>query len=136
MTAQAQQSLTNWAGNYTYSSPLSTATSSGGARLVRSHDRLRVLGTRHCFNTIADGRDGFLSLGEMAIASRSTPGADGDGPGGMRYGRSAGLEEKGLALHNLASLPHISVAGACARGLTAPARRTATSRRRWRGWSS
>src|SRR5260221_14179981 len=33
---------------------------------------------------------------------------------GITYGKlSPYLHEKGLALHNLASLPHISVAGAC-----------------------
>ena len=37
--------------------------------------------------------------------------------GGVRYGDLARpLHEAGLALHNLASLPHISVAGACATG--------------------
>jgi xylitol oxidase len=74
-----------------------------------------VLGTRHCFNTIADSTDGFLSLGELgevvsldAAARTVTVGA------GMRYGQLCPyLDAKGFALHNLASLPHISIAGAC-----------------------
>ena len=37
--------------------------------------------------------------------------------GGTRYGElAAALEAQGWALHNLGSLPHISVAGACATG--------------------
>src|SRR6188768_1725318 len=58
--------LTNWAGNHTYSSPLSTATSVPQVQdFVRSHDRLRVLGTRHCFNSIADSTAHLLSVRDM-----------------------------------------------------------------------
>ena len=82
---------------------------------VRKQSKLKVLGTRHCFNTIADSAHGFLSLGELgevvaldAAARTVTVGA------GMRYGQLCPyLHEKGFALHNLASLPHISIAGAC-----------------------
>jgi xylitol oxidase len=76
---------------------------------------LRVLGSRHSFNDIADA-DELLVLddlpGEVAVdraaATVSVPAA-------MRYGELAGrLRADGLALANLASLPHISVGGAVA----------------------
>ncbi|HEU5404147.1 MAG TPA: D-arabinono-1,4-lactone oxidase, partial [Terriglobales bacterium] len=79
------------------------------------HDKFKVLGTRHCFNRIADSRDEFLSVRPMsnvveidAKAHTVTVSA------GASYGQlSPYLESNGFALHNLASLPHISVAGAC-----------------------
>jgi len=118
LTAWAQgQRLTNWAGNLEYgTSKLHTARSLDDVReFVRKQSKLKVLGTRHCFNTIADSAHGFLSLGELgevvaldSAARTVTVGA------GMRYGQLCPyLHEKGFALHNLASLPHISIAGAC-----------------------
>src|SRR6478609_6943277 len=119
MTAQSQQSLTNWAGNLTYGSPLSTVTSVPQVRdFVRSHDRLRVLGTRHCFNSIADSTAHLLSVRDMnRVVSIDAATRTVTLEAGMSYGQLCpGLDEKGFALHNLASLPHISVAGACATG--------------------
>jgi xylitol oxidase len=113
----AKQKLFNWAGNLFYSTDrLHEAASSGQVRsLVRSQDKLKVLGTRHCFNSIADSRDNLLSLKPMhevvaldAVARTVTVDA------GMTYGQLCPyLDSKGFALHNLASLPHISIAGAC-----------------------
>jgi len=110
------EKLKNSAGNIDYSTEnLHRAKSVNDAKVyVRKTDKLKVLGTRHCFNTIADSKDGFLSLTELpdapvidAAARTVTIDAN------MTYGRLAPwLEEKGYALHNLASLPHISVAGA------------------------
>jgi xylitol oxidase len=110
--------LTNWAGNYRYSTDnLVTLDSVEQVRsYLRDHDSMRVLGTRHCFNGIADSPHALLSLKSMdrvasldARASRVTVEA------GVTYGRLGPyLHERGFALHNLASLPHISVAGACA----------------------
>src|ERR1700755_173108 len=109
--------LTNWAGNYRYStsSLLQPASIEEARTLVKRYNKLKVLGTRHCFNNIADSKDHFLSLRPMneviAIdpASRTVAVA-----GGITYGQLCPyLDSKGFALHNLASLPHISVAGAC-----------------------
>jgi len=112
--------LTNWAGNVVYSTQsLHAAKSLAETReYVKRMEKLKVLGTRHCFNTIADSKDAFLSLTEMhdepaldAAARTVTVDAN------MTYGKLAPwLEQKGYALHNLASLPHISVAGACSTG--------------------
>ena len=113
----AQQRLTNWAGNLTYGTDrLFEADSVSRAQeILRAHDKIRVLGTRHCFNSIADSRDNLLSLKPMhdvveidAAARTVTVDA------GITYSQLCPyLDSKGFALHNLASLPHISVAGAC-----------------------
>jgi FAD/FMN-containing dehydrogenases len=113
----AQEELANWARNLTYStSRLHEATSVEQVRsFVRSQENLKVLGTRHCFNRIADSRHNLLSLKALndvvaldAAARTVTVG------GGITYGQLCPyLESKGFALHNLASLPHISVVGAC-----------------------
>ena len=111
--AQSQE-ITNWAGNITYSTTaLHKAISLDEIRdWVRKQPRFKVLGTRHCFNDIADSRDEFLSLASLnrAVAlnkAASTVTAE----AGMRYGELAVfLNDNGYALHNLASLPHISIA--------------------------
>jgi alditol oxidase len=110
--------LTNWAGNLAYSTDrLHSARSVQDVQdFVRKHDRLKVLGTRHCFNSIADSTDDLLSLREMnqVVALDAAPRTV-TIEAGMSYGQLCPyLDQKGFALHNLASLPHISVAGACA----------------------
>jgi alditol oxidase len=112
----AKASLTNWAGNIVYSTDhLHEASTLYEIRsYLRSEDKLKVLGTRHCFNSIADSRYNLISLKPMQemtldAASRTVT----VGPG-VKYGQLGPyLDTKGFALHNLASLPHISVAGAC-----------------------
>jgi xylitol oxidase len=82
---------------------------------LRQQERLKVLGTRHCFSSIADSRHNLLSLKQMKqivaldAGSRSVTVQ----PGVTYSDLALRLESKGFALHNLASLPHISVAGAC-----------------------
>ena len=75
-----------------------------------------MLGTRHCFNGIADSTADLLSLREMnRVVSLDPAGRTVTIQAGMSYGQLCPyLHEQGFALHNLASLPHISVAGACA----------------------
>jgi xylitol oxidase len=115
--AASGQRLTNWSGNLTYATDsLSYPRSADDVvRLVKQHDRLRALGTRHCFNTIADSPDHLLSLKDMNHVIAIDPQARTvTVEGGINYGQLCPrLQEKGFALHNLASLPHISVAGAC-----------------------
>jgi xylitol oxidase len=83
---------------------------------VAGHPRFKVLGTRHCFNAIADSTDQLLSLREMARVVALDPVARTvTVEAGMSYGQLCPqLDADGFALHNLASLPHISIAGACA----------------------
>jgi len=115
--------VANWAGNHRY----------GAARLHRpkSLEQLRevvsgassvhVLGSRHSFNGIADAED-LISL-EVLHTEEALPAGvlvDPDARtvsfgAGLKYGELVErLDDEGLALHNLASLPHISVAGAVA----------------------
>src|SRR6185369_14154463 len=113
----AKQKLSNWAGNLFYSTDrVQEAGSVEQIRSVlRSVEKVKVLGTRHCFNSIADSRHNLLSLKpmhEVVAIDRGAHTVTVDA--GITYGQLCPyLESKGFALHNLASLPHISVAGAC-----------------------
>lgn len=110
--------LTNWAGNYRYSTQrLARATSVQDVQaFVQQHSRLKVLGTRHCFNGIADSTDHLLSVRDMArIIALDQTTRSVTVEAGISYGQLCpDLDRQGFALHNLASLPHISIAGACA----------------------
>lgn len=114
----AGEKLKNWAGNLTYSTDrLTTAKSLDQAKaFVKQHAKFKVLGTRHCFNTIADTSTELLSLKDMhEVISLDAKARKVTIQAGMNYGQlSPYLHSKGFAVHNLASLPHISVAGACA----------------------
>jgi alditol oxidase len=109
--------LRNWAGNLEYSTDrLYSANSLEQVRArVRKQSRLKVLGTRHCFNNIADSTHNLLSLKSMDEVVALDPEARTvTVDAGMTYGQLCPyLHGKGFALHNLASLPHISIAGAC-----------------------
>ncbi|WP_349426093.1 D-arabinono-1,4-lactone oxidase [Microbacterium sp. LWS13-1.2] len=110
----------NWASNVVYGAASVVAPGSLGelADVLGSAGRVKALGSRHCFNTIAD-TDGVHIVSsalpaEMSIDSgRRVVRAS----AGMRYGDVApALHREGWALANLASLPHISLAGAVATG--------------------
>jgi xylitol oxidase len=109
--------LKNWAGNLEYGTDnLYSARSLEQVReFVKKQSKLKVLGTRHCFNDIADSTQSFLSLRSMDKVVALDPEAHTvTVDAGMSYGQLCPyLHEKGFALHNLASLPHISIAGAC-----------------------
>ena len=93
---------TNWSGNLRYGTDRVFApdTMPEAEEIVRSTPRIKALGSRHCFNTIAE-----IDASAMTV----TVGA------GIAYGELAPvLDRAGFALHNLASLPHITVAGAIA----------------------
>jgi len=107
----------NWAGNYMYRAEEMhrPTTIEQVQEIVANASSVHVLGSRHSFNDIADSSE-LISLEnlptdvvvnyEAQTVSLS---------GGVKYGNLAkALNGEGLALHNLASLPHISVAGAVA----------------------
>jgi xylitol oxidase len=114
----AMTRLTNWAGNITFDARRlhRPATLDELRDVVAGTDRLRVLGSGHSFNRITDTAGDLVSLRDLPPtididADRRTVTVG----GGLRYGDIvARLHEQGWALHNLASLPHISVAGAVA----------------------
>jgi alditol oxidase len=108
----------NWAGNVTYSTrrvlrPRSVAEAQ---ELIAAAETVRPLGTRHSFSLVADSAGALLStehLNRVVEIGDETVTVE----AGIRYGDlSSALESHGLALPNLASLPHISVGGAIATG--------------------
>jgi xylitol oxidase len=115
--AWASEKLTNWAGNLAYTTDrlYSARTPEDVQGFVKEHSKLKVLGTRHCFNDIADSSSEFLSLKTQDKVLALDPKAHTvTVEAGITYGQLCPyLDKQGFALHNLASLPHISVAGAC-----------------------
>lgn len=116
----SREAITNWAGNVTFSAERLVRPRSVDElrRLVGSEARIGVLGTGHSFNRIADTPGTMLSLADLPRAvdidreARTVRVA-----GGLSYAELArALQGSDLALENMASLPHISLAGACATG--------------------
>jgi alditol oxidase len=109
---------TNWAGNYTYSAARWHQPDSLPELqdLVARTPKLRVVGTRHSFNALADTSADALSLERLPSEIALDPASQTvTVSGAVRYGDlGRALHAAGYAVHNLASLPHISVAGACA----------------------
>jgi xylitol oxidase len=116
--AAAPTRRTNWAGNHTYLAGrlLEPESLDELQESIRASPRLRLLGSRHSFNDIADTPDDQISLRRMPrIFELDQTAGTVTVDGGVRYGELCGpLDAAGFALNNLASLPHISVAGACA----------------------
>ncbi len=112
--------MQNWAGNHTYAARSIARPQSLDElqELVRAGLSLRPLGSRHSFNDLADTDGELISLEAMPASvvvdeARRAVRVE----GGLRYGDLvATLDAAGVALANLASLPHISVAGGCATG--------------------
>jgi alditol oxidase len=115
---QSAARLKNWAGNLEYSSgnvvyPESVEQAQA---FVKKADKIRALGSQHCFNKIADSPHQLISTKNLnkVIALDEAKKTVTVEPG-IRYGTLGEyLQGKGHALHNLASLPHISVAGSVA----------------------
>ncbi|UDY24956.1 D-arabinono-1,4-lactone oxidase [Nocardioides sp. Kera G14] len=107
-----------WAGSHDYLARevLSPTTVDEVAEIVAREPQVRALGSRHSFTDVADSAGVLVSLAALDTA----PELVGDTvrvPGGMLYGDLAlWLHERGRALASMASLPHISVAGAVATG--------------------
>ena len=106
---------TNWSGNYSYAARTlhRPSTVEQVQEIVASARALRVLGSRHSFTGIADSAE-LLSIDGLPREVVVDPAARTVSfTAGLRYGELATiLRAEGMALANLASLPHISVAGA------------------------
>ena len=110
--------LTNWAGNVTFGAKRvhRPSTVDEVRAIVAAATQVRVLGSGHSFNRMADTGGDLISLADLPrtveiAPDRRTVRID----GGIRYGELVGrLATEGLTVHNMASLPHISVAGAVA----------------------
>jgi alditol oxidase len=107
----------NWAGTHTYRAARihRPSTVQEVRELVAAAPRVRVLGSRHSFSDIADS-DELIALDGLPADVIVDRGAQTVSCGAaVRYGELVeALRAEGLALHNLASLPHISVGGAIA----------------------
>ncbi|MGV9401493.1 FAD-binding protein [Streptomyces sp. NPDC003667] len=120
--SQTARTVTNWARNITYEAKEfhRPGTQDALRSLVAGSAGVRVLGSGHSFNRIAEpGRDGVLvSLaGLPPVVDVDTAARTVRVSGGVRYAELARtVHAHGLALPNMASLPHISVAGSVATG--------------------
>jgi xylitol oxidase len=118
--AEDRPAGTNWADSHTYvSAGVERPADAGEVReLIQRGGKVRALGSRHSFNDLADTTGHLVSLerfetdlviDEEARTASFAP--------GLRYGDlAAQLNSRGWAFHNLASLPHISIAGAVMTG--------------------
>jgi xylitol oxidase len=112
------ESRRNWAGNQDYGAarihyPESVAEV---RRIVGGAAKVRALGARHSFSAIAATLGDLLALDQLdRVLEIDTERRTATVEAGIRYAAlGPALESAGLALPNLASLPHIAVAGACA----------------------
>jgi xylitol oxidase len=107
----------NWAGNYTYGAEKLHRPSSieQAQEIIANAPGMRVLGSRHSFNDIADSSE-LITLEALptdVVVDHATNTVSFNAA--LKYGELVEtLSAEGVALHNLASLPHISVAGAVA----------------------
>jgi xylitol oxidase len=110
--------LTNWAGNLTFRArDVHRPASLDELRaLVAGCDTVRALGSGHSFSDIADTHGALIAVSDLPDAVElDTAAGVVKVAAGVRYadlGRR--LNARGYAVPNLASLPHISVAGSCA----------------------
>jgi alditol oxidase len=112
--------LTNWAGSYHYAAArvLRPTSVEEVQDVVAGGRRVRALGTRHSFTGVADTDGDLVALDRLPLDIRVDPDEQAVGlAASARYGDLVDvLDGSGWALANLASLPHISVAGAVATG--------------------
>ncbi len=86
--------------------------------MVRLHTRIRARGSAHSFNEIANTDHYAINLSKMPqVIEVNQEKRLVKVSAGLTYGELApALDKQGWALHNLASLPHISIAGSIATG--------------------
>ncbi|HET8987437.1 MAG TPA: FAD-binding protein, partial [Humibacillus sp.] len=116
---------TNWAGNHAYRARVERVHSLEEVQeVVAGATHVRALGSRHSFTDLTDATDASGNAGVLVSLADlpTTVEVDADARTARVAGRAAygdvatRLQAEGWALANLASLPHISVAGAVATG--------------------
>jgi len=108
---------TNWAGTFTFHTDqlYQPKTAQEVQQIVKSCDKLRALGRGHSFNAIADSAHAQISLKQFDSIDLDPKSRTVTAGAGVTYGQLAPIiDARGFAVPNLASLPHISVVGACA----------------------
>ncbi|MBM2620976.1 FAD-binding protein [Actinoplanes sp. LDG1-06] len=112
------EQVRNWAGNIVFNARMLRRPGSVSEvqEIVAGGGPIHVLGSGHSFNRMADTDGTLISLADLPrVTEISADHKSVRVDGGIRYGELAAyLYAHGLALHNTASLPHISVAGAIA----------------------
>lgn len=112
--------MRNWCGHVEFSAieVVEPASVQELQRIVIGADRIRALGTGHSFNDIADTPGVHVSLARLPVeVTIDSERRSARVPAGIRYGALAALlDAQGWAVHNMASLGHISVAGTVATG--------------------
>ncbi len=124
VSAPTPDELVNWAGNHRYSAGryLRATSFEEAQQAVAEADHVRLLGTRHSFNDLSDTEGTLLDLTgvlpdpELELDQDGVAGSVRVSSGTPYRVVAAFLQERGYALANLGSLPHISVGGACATG--------------------
>lgn len=116
--AQQDAAQFNWAGNVRYGTNrlLNIESVDQLQEFVKKQNSLKALGSRHCFSRIADNAHqliSFRSMNRMLDIDETEKTVSVEA--GITYSKlGPELDRQGYALHNLASLPDISVAGAIA----------------------
>src|SRR4051812_43790980 len=117
-SATMSEDRRNWPGNLTYGAARVhlPETVAQVQELVAAADRVKAVGARHSFSTVADTPGDLLALDRLnRVAAIDPARRTVTVEAGIRYGHlGLALHQAGFALHNLASLPTISVGGACA----------------------
>ena len=124
MSESTRVATANWAGNVTFSGTVHyPQTMPELQALVAGATKVHALGTGHSFTEVADTDGVLINLSAMPSHCHVETDASGQVSAtatvsaGMTFAEFAPLlEAQGYALHNMGSLPHISVAGACSTG--------------------
>jgi alditol oxidase len=108
----------NWAGNLQFQAGYyhRPETVEEIQEIVRKSQHVKAVGARHSFSPIADTRGDLISMENFNnVRSVDQDRMQVTVEAGMPYGTfCAQLHEVGYAVHNMASLPQITVGGACA----------------------
>ncbi len=108
----------NWAGTHEYTAPniVTASTVEEVQRVIAGAGKVHAMGTRHSFTDLPDTTGTLVDLAGLTGGfALDTDASTVEVAAGTRYGELAlWLDERGYALHNLGSLPHISVGGATA----------------------
>lgn len=111
---------TNWAGNVAFRAERThrPTTLDELQSVVTAARQVRALGTGHSFNRLADTTSDLVSVARLPrVLEVDAERRSARVSAGLRFGDVVGpLHDAGFALHNLGSLPHISIGGAIATG--------------------